>query len=347
MISVKTPFNLIASKSQCFIDLNPPESWRLIQRKNFTNLKNLADFLALNFEQRKQLLDKPNFAINVPYRLAQKMTKGSLEDPLVKQFLPFKSEFENHDLFVQDPVGDEQCRRTAQLLHKYRGRVLLVCTSACAMHCRYCFRQNFSYQSHDKTFLKELDLIRQDSSIHEIILSGGDPLSLSNNILAKLFEELNGISHLKRIRFHTRFPIGIPERIDKGFLNIIENCPKQIFFVIHCNHPLELDEDIFERLKVLHLKGCVLLNQSVLLKGVNDRIEVLEELCELLSDHGIIPYYLHQLDRVKGASHFELEEKEGAALIQELSKRLSGYAIPRYVREIAGEAHKTPIQLLF
>jgi EF-P beta-lysylation protein EpmB len=335
MINVKNPFSLSCSSS--------PDNWRLIQRKNFINLNDLAIFLELSVEQKEQLLDRPAFMINVPYRLAEKMTKGNLEDPLLKQFLPFKNEIKFDSSFLQDPVGDQQCRRTNKLLHKYQGRVLLVCTSACVMHCRYCFRQHFSYESKDKLFSEELALIQKDTSIHEVILSGGDPLSLSNETLSELMTNLHNIAHVKRIRFHTRFPIGIPERIDQGFLNLIKNCSKQIFFVIHCNHPQELDLEIFQRLKKLQLAGCVLLNQSVLLKGINDRIDVLEELCELLSNHGVLPYYLHQLDRVQGASHFEVEEEVGVALVQELAKRLSGYAIPRYVREIAGEPHKTPV----
>ncbi len=323
--------------------LSSPAPWRLLLRKNFNRVEALADYLELTDDQRQQLLVKPGFPINVPLRLAQKMAKGSLEDPLVKQFLPTKQETDNHPLFVVDPVGDELCRKAPKLLHKYHGRVLLVCTSACAMHCRYCFRQNFSYEVEDKSFLEELKTIREDSSIHEVILSGGDPLSLSNELLEELLVQLDGIAHVKRIRFHTRFPIGIPERIDDRLLSLLEACSKQLYIVIHCNHPRELDEEIFERLKALQKLGCVLLNQAVLLKGVNDDVAVLEELCEALSNRGILPYYLHQLDRVQGTAHFEVEEEKGLALIKELAKRLSGYAIPRYVREISGEPHKTPL----
>lgn len=320
-----------------------PAPWRLVLRKNFNRVEALADYLELTDDQRQQVLIKSGFVVNVPFRLAQKMAKKSLEDPLVKQFLPTKQETEKNPLFVVDPVGDELCRKAPKLLHKYHGRVLLVCTSACAMHCRYCFRQNFSYEVEDKSFLEELKAIKEDRSIHEVILSGGDPLSLSNELLEELLVQLNGIAHVKRIRFHTRFPIGIPERIDDRLLSLLESCSKQLFIVIHCNHPRELDEEIFDRLKALQKRGCVLLNQAVLLKGVNDDVAVLEELCEALSNRGILPYYLHQLDRVQGTAHFEVEEEKGIKLIEELAKRLSGYAIPRYVREISGEPHKTPI----
>jgi EF-P beta-lysylation protein EpmB len=315
--------------------------WKIILRKNFTRLESLVNYLELNQEQCNELLDRSRFALNVPLRLAQKMAKGTLEDPLVRQFLPIKKETEHNPLFGLDPVGDELCRRESSLLHKYKGRVLLVCTSACAMHCRYCFRQNFSYDTKNKSFLAELELIRKDASIHEVILSGGDPLSLSDEWIKNILGELEQIGHVKRIRFHTRFPIGIPERIDESFLEVIAACSKQIFFVIHANHPKELDADIFDRLKALQRLGCVLLNQSVLLKGVNDNADVLAELCESLADHGILPYYLHQLDRAKGVSHFEVEEEKGHQLMKELSGRLSGYAVPKYVREIIGESGKT------
>ncbi|MBA2367782.1 MAG: KamA family radical SAM protein [Candidatus Protochlamydia sp.] len=333
------------------VDLPPPQpasaislpAWKLILRKNFTRLETLVDYLELSPEQCDELLNRPNFALNVPLRLAQKMAKRTLDDPLVRQFLPLKKEMENHPLFGMDPVGDELCRRESSLLHKYQGRVLLVCTSACAMHCRYCFRQNFSYDTKNKSFSHELALIRKDNTIHEVILSGGDPLSLPDEWIQNLFSELEQIEHVKRIRFHTRFPIGIPERINASFLEIVEQCSKQLFFVIHVNHPKELDADIFDRLKALQKRGCVLLNQSVLLRGVNDQADVMTELCESLADHGILPYYLHQLDRVKGVSHFEVEEIAGLQLMKEVSGRLSGYAVPRYVREIIGEPGKTVI----
>lgn len=329
--------------TSCSLINMPASNWRLILRKNFTRVEALADYLELTALQRSQLLVKPDFILNVPLRLAQKMAKGTLDDPLVKQFLPTRQEQASHPLFVLDPVKDETFRREPKLLHKYQGRALLLCTSACAMHCRYCFRQNFSYDREDKTFLAELKAIREDDSIHEVILSGGDPLSLSDELLESLFLQLEEMDHVKRIRFHTRFPIGIPERIDESFLRLISASSKQFFFVIHCNHPRELDEDIFEHLRALQQLSCVLLNQAVLLKGINDTVSVQEELCELLVNRGIMPYYLHQLDRVQGTAHFEVEEAQGIQLIQDLTKRLSGYAIPRYVREIAGQPNKTSL----
>lgn len=320
----------------------PLSPWRAILKNNFTKLGLLADFLELSQEQRSQLILRTDFPLHVPLRLAQKMAKGTLEDPLVKQFLPTSQELVIHPQFILDPVCDVAFQEggKGKLLRKYEGRVLLVCTSACAMHCRYCFRQHFAYQT-SKGFEEELLQIEQDLSIHEVILSGGDPLSLSDEVLAQILGKLAKFSHIKRIRFHTRFPIGIPERIDESFLKLIAQVPQQIYFVIHCNHPRELDQDIFDRLKALQRLGCLILNQAVLLKEVNDNVATLQQLAEQLVNQGIIFYYLHQLDRVQGAVHFEVEEEKGLALIAEMAKQLPGYAVPKYVREIAGEPNKT------
>lgn len=318
-----------------------PALWRQILRRNFTQWEPLADFLMLNPVQRKQILSRPHFPLNLPMRLAEKVTKGSLDDPILRQFLPTIEETKQSLGFVNDPVGDQCARKTEKLLHKYHGRVLLVCTSACAMHCRYCFRQKFDYAVTKNSFSEELTAISSDSSIQEVLLSGGDPLSLSDQVLHDLLMGLAAIPHLKRIRFHTRFPIGIPERIDDNFLNIFRDIPQQIVFVTHANHPRELDEVVLSHLKRLRMIGMTLLNQAVLLRGVNDNVSTLKQLCETLVNNGIGPYYLHQLDRVQGAAHFEVTEQEGIALIQELSKLLPGYALPRYVREIAGEPAKT------
>jgi EF-P beta-lysylation protein EpmB len=322
------------------LNTKPLPKWKEILRQSFTRVHHLADYLELNQEQRNQLILKPKFPIQVPLRLAQKMQKATLEDPIVLQFLPTKRELDFHPLFVSEPVCDGLFQETGKLLQKYQGRVLLVCTSACAMHCRYCFRQNYNYVKKG-AFEEELKWIAQDPSIHEVILSGGDPLSLSNESLVHLLEELAKIPHIKRIRFHTRFLIGIPERIDEDLLKAIEKIPQQVFFVIHCNHPKELDQEIFASLKSLQRVGCLIFNQAVLLKGINNDAKTLVQLCLELSNRGILPYYLHQLDRVQGASHFEVAEDEGKMLMQEIAKGLPGYALPRHVREIAGEPHKT------
>lgn len=320
-----------------------PAPWKKILRTNFVDALALADFLELDDSQRQQVLVSPRFVLNLPRRLAQKIEKGTLEDPILKQFLPTVEETQISQGFVSDPVGDCSSRKAQKLLHKYEGRMLLVCTSACAMHCRYCFRQNFDYAVSSKAFGKELELIRQETGVREVLLSGGDPLSLDDRILKELLTSLADIPHIKRVRFHTRFPIGIPERITPSFLQMLESIPLQFWFVIHVNHPRELDDDVLSALKSVQKLGIPVLNQFVLLRGVNDNIEVLSELCSTLADHGIMGYYMHQLDRVQGAAHFEVAEKMGKQLVAELAKRLPGYAVPRYVKEIAGMPSKTPI----
>lgn len=317
--------------------------WRQILRTNFTSWSDLADFLELKNEQRSLISKNPGFRLNLPLRLAAKITKGNLDDPILLQFMPRIEEEVRLSRFVVDPVGDLKVQLSPNLLQKYRGRALLVTTSVCAMHCRYCFRQNYPYESQDKSFEEEIEMLRLDPSIEELILSGGDPLSLSNRLLRQLFEQLETIPHLKRIRFHTRFPIGIPERIDEEFLDLLGKLKKQVWFVIHTNHPGELDDDIGAALAKIRQLGIPVLNQFVLLKGVNDSEEVLKELCLQLVNQGVFPYYLHQLDAVQGAHHFEVTEERGLALISYLEKQLPGYAVPKYVREVAGEESKSPI----
>lgn len=307
--------------------------WRKIQKTNFTSIKELLDFLQVNEEQRSKIDIKPRFALNVPVRLAQKMAKNRLDDPIFRQFVPLIDEKVHSPLYVTDPVQDENFRKTGKLLHKYQGRALLLATSACAMHCRYCFRQNFPYETEIKEFENELAYIRENESLAEIILSGGDPLSLSNEVLERLFQELELIKHVRRIRFHTRFPIGIPERIDEPFLNMLAQSQKQIYFVIHTNHPAELDSHLFSHLKQIQRLGIPVLNQTVLLQGINDNEHTLVSLCETLINHGIIPYYLHLLDQVIGTAHFHVSEERGKELVAHVQKSLSGYGVPRLVRE--------------
>jgi len=276
----------------------------------------------------------PSFSCNVPRRLADKMCKGDVKDPLFLQFVPSREEAREVAGFVPDPVEDARFCKSPRLIQKYSGRVLMISTGACAMHCRFCFRQNFDY---GRDFTQELEIIRADPSIHEVILSGGDPLSLSDQKLKGLLKELE---HIPLIRFHTRFPIGIPERITDDFLNAIEG-PSQKIFVLHVNHPRELDEDVFAALAKVQKAGIPILTQSVLLKGVNDSADILRELFLSLASHGIIPYYLHQLDRVTGTAHFEVPIEKGLRLIDELKSTLPGYCVPRYVQDIPGSKYKS------
>jgi len=316
-------------------------SWRQIWRQNYYRWDILADFLELSTENRQLIYENPRFPLNLPLRLANKIAKGTLDDPILRQFLPLKEELNTVTGFCGDPIEDASFKKTSKLLQKYDGRVLLVCTGACVMNCRFCFRQNFDYEVENNSFAEELEVISADPTISEVILSGGDPLSLADSTLEKLLGALDQIPHIKRIRFHTRFPIGIPERIDDSFLDMLSKIRAQIWFVVHTNHANELDDDVLVHLKKLQKLGIVLLSQTVLLKGVNDNVKTLKDLFEKLSNNGIAPYYLHQLDKVQGAAHFEVSAKDGKQFIQEIAKQLSGYAVPKFVCEIPGEPGKT------
>lgn len=315
----------------------------MVQRQNFTDVLQFLHYLEMGEELRNKVLVAPRFGLNVPLRLARKMAKNCLDDPLVRQFLPLQEERQEVEGFSLDAVGDVPARQAKKLLHKYEGRALVLASSACAMHCRFCFRQNFPYERGESDFEGELSYLEKNSSIHEVILSGGDPLSLSDEKLGALFKRLEAISHVKRVRFHSRFPIGIPERICESFLAILSSTRLQGVFVVHCNHPRELDPEVIAALKAIQKVGVPVLNQAVLLKGINDSPEVLHALCSTLVDAGILPYYLHQLDRVVGTAHFEVDKERGRALVQKLSSSLSGYAVPKYVQEVTGEQQKIPL----
>lgn len=284
-----------------------------------------------------------DFPVFAPLNYVQRMKLADPSDPLLMQILPIEDELQQVDGFETDPVGDELSKRQPGLIQKYKGRVLLIATGTCAIHCRYCFRRHYPY-AEEPTSLAQwqpaIDSIAADESIHEVILSGGDPLSLSDTKLTKLAQELDRIQHLKRLRIHTRLPIVIPDRVTEDLLAWLTGTHMQSFVVLHANHANELSTDVLRR--VLHLResGVTLLNQSVLLRGVNDNFVALKELCEQLSDNGVLPYYLNQLDRVQGAAHFEVSVAKGKRLIEQLRSHLPGYAVPRYVREIAGESNK-------
>lgn len=315
--------------------------WRQIQKLNFTKIGPLLEFLELDASTQSQILSFPRFPLNVPFRIAKKMEKNNPKDPLFRQFIPMQEELLESPGYVSDPVQDLCFQSKAKLLHKYHGRALLLATSACAMNCRFCFRQNFPYETEIKHFDEEMQYIREHKDLSEIILSGGDPLSLSDETLFQLFDSLNAIEHVKRVRFHTRFPIGIPERIDDSFLQVLHSSSKQIYFILHVNHPNELDEEIFLSLNQLKEKSIPILTQSVLLKGVNDEENTLFSLFEMLVNKGIIPYYLHLLDPVQGTAHFQVEEPRAQALVRFLQSHLSGFAVPRLVREIPNALSKT------
>jgi len=286
------------------------------------------------------------FPLRVTQSYINKMRYGDPEDPLLRQVFPLIDESIDADNFVADPVGDHLAITTPGMLQKYQGRALLLTTGACAIHCRYCFRRHFPYGDSNplaSQWQQTRQAIEDDTSINEVILSGGDPLALSDNKLASLVSDIEKISHIKRLRIHTRLPVVLPERVDKHLLQWMADSRLQIIMVIHANHGNEIDLDVEVALKKLQQAGCQLLNQSVLLKGINDDVDSLVGLSERLADTGVMPYYLHLMDRVAGASHFDVDEELGITLIEKLRNVLPGYLVPRLVREIQGEASKTSI----
>jgi EF-P beta-lysylation protein EpmB len=286
------------------------------------------------------------FGLFVPLEFLQRMRPGRLDDPLLRQVLPLALEDQPAGEFVLDPVDDEAAKVQPGLLHKYHGRALLVVTGQCAVHCRYCFRQNYPYEEVRRgleDFRPALQQLERDKSISEILLSGGDPLTLGDSRLRELIGELAAIDHIKRLRIHTRLPIVIPQRVTDELIECLSSTRLVSYVVIHANHAQELDEAVLSAATKLIDGGSVVLNQSVLLRGVNDSVEALVQLSEKLIEHRVLPYYLHQLDRVRGTAHFEVPEAEGHRLVSEIRKQLPGYAVPRYVREIPGESSKTPL----
>lgn len=286
------------------------------------------------------------FGLLVPRGYVERMTRGDPNDPLLRQVLPLGAELDEDPRFVADPLRESEAQRFRGVLQKYAGRVLLVLTGACAVHCRYCFRREYPYQSSPRgieAWAPSLAEIAADPTIEEVLLSGGDPLVLSDEWLAGLAARLDEIPHLRRLRLHTRLPIVLPERIEASLIDWLSRSRLSPIVVVHANHPRELSEPVQEALGRLVRAGILVLNQSVLLKGVNDDADTLAELSRRLLDARVVPYYLHQLDRVRGAAHFEVDETRGRMLVEELRRRLPGYAVPRYVREIPGEPQKTPL----
>jgi EF-P beta-lysylation protein EpmB len=284
------------------------------------------------------------FPLRVPRGFVARMRRGDPRDPLLLQVLPLGAELDEVPGYRADPVGDLAAKSGPGVLHKYTGRALLVTTGACAVHCRYCFRRHFPYDEENASrdgFGPALDAIRADASLAEVILSGGDPLTLGDRRLSLLFEGLQAIAHVRRVRLHTRLPVVLPERIDRGFLDAWSAVRLQKVTVIHANHAREIDASVRAAVAALRATGTTVLNQAVLLRGVNDRSEDLVELSEVLFDAGVLPYYLHVLDPVAGAAHFDLPLEAAQRLLASVSAHLPGYLVPRLVREDPGAAAKT------
>ncbi len=290
--------------------------------------------------------DITGFPLRVTRSFASRMRNGDPNDPLLRQVLPTRAELASHPGYYTDPVGDLDAQSVRGLLHKYEGRALLVLTGACAIHCRYCFRRHFPYSemaTGQRHLRQALEHIAADTSITEVILSGGDPMMLDDDYLAGCVRRLDSIAHLQRLRIHTRLPIVLPERIDEPLSQWLRATRLRCIVVVHVNHANEIDSEVTEALERLRAAGATLLNQAVLLRGVNDSVEAQVALSTALMDVGVLPYYLHMLDPVQGAAHFDVEKLEAIAIVAELRNRLPGYLVPRLVREEAGMPAKTPI----
>ncbi len=286
------------------------------------------------------------FPLRVPRGFVARMRKGDPNDPLLRQVLPLDEEHMFTPGYAHDPLQEQDTMPVPGLLHKYHGRALLTATGACAIHCRYCFRRHFPYSDANPApgqWQKALEYLGAHEDIHEVILSGGDPLSLSDARLADLSTRLQDIPHLRRLRIHSRTPVVLPERVDEALLAWISASRLRTVLVIHANHAAEIDEAVQTAMRRLASVGVTLYNQTVLLKGVNDDATVLAALSERLFEAGVTPYYLHMLDRVQGAAHFEVNETKARTIVEELYGLLPGYLIPRLVREEPQRASKTPL----
>ena len=328
-------------------DAPPDRRWQTVWRDSITDPRELLDVLGLSDHSATLLpASDTGFAMRVPRGFVARMQFGDPADPLLLQVLPRAAELIDRSGYAADPVGDGRAKVADGVIHKYEGRALLIATGACAINCRYCFRRHFPYSDETasaSSWHAALAFLRSESSITEVILSGGDPLSLSTSKLAQFTDALTALPQIRRLRIHSRLPIVLPERIDEELLTWLARTPLQKTFVVHANHGNEIDDSVRAACVRLRSADVTVLNQSVLLRGINDSVVALAHLSEALIDIGVVPYYLHQLDHVRGAAHFEVEDDIARHLVEQLRSRLPGYLVPRLVREVAGEPSKTPL----
>lgn len=323
-----------------------PKGWQQHWREAVREPRELLSLLGLDGVVQASADATVQFPLRVPRGFVARMRAGDPHDPLLRQVLPLDEELRPMPGFSLDAVGDAEARAGHGVIHKYAGRALLVATGSCAVHCRYCFRRHFPYADETAAsggWHEALEAVRGDDSLHEVILSGGDPLSLATPKLAELTDALSGIPHVRRLRVHTRLPIVLPERVDDALADWLARLPWPVAVVVHANHGNEFDAAVDAAMARLREAGASLLNQAVLLRGVNDSVEAQAELHERSFAAGVLPYYLHQLDRVAGAAHFEVADADALALHATLRARLPGYLLPRLVREVAGDASKRPL----
>jgi len=327
----------------------PPEDWKSILSQSKITTKELLEYCKLDHHPLASSDAEGLFSLIVPRTYLEKIEKGNPNDPLLLQVLPQKSEHIEVAGFTENPLKEDTFSPVKGLIHKYPNRVLLITTSACVINCRYCFRRTFPYGEHRQSkaqWKDALNYISQRKMINEVILSGGDPLIQNNDSLFWLLSEIDAIAHIKRIRIHSRLLISLPQRIDKEFVERFKMIKKQKIIVTHCNHSNELGDDVKISIDALRSQNVTLLNQSVLLKSINDQPETLTELSEALFDTGILPYYLFLLDPVAGAAHFDISLAQAKDIYKQLLTQLPGFLTPRLSIEIPGEQSKTPIGII-
>ena len=324
-----------------------PNDWRAQLRDVIRSPQALLERLGLEREWVPGARDGHElFAIRVPEAYASRIRANDPDDPLLRQVLPLDAETDVLDGYVTDPLEEAEHTPLPGLIHKYTNRVLLMASGGCAINCRYCFRRHFPYDDHQPSraqWQDILDYLRADERIHEVILSGGDPLVSPDKRLAWLVESLGEIPHLKRLRIHTRLPVVIPDRVNDELLGWLGATRLQKVLVIHTNHANELDDAVAAAMTRLKSAGVTLLNQGVILRGVNDSVEVQTALAERLFECGVLPYYLHAFDPVQGAAHFAVSDEEACNLMEALLEHLPGFLMPRLVREVPGRRSKTPL----
>lgn len=326
------------------LDTSPSSTWQEQLAEVITTLPELLHLLQLDATQLSlSEAAMRDFPLRVPRPYLARIKPGDPQDPLLLQVLPQAAEMLEVQGYSQDPLGEAAVNAHSGLLHKYHGRMLLIVTQSCAIHCRYCFRRHFPYADNRPGRAQWLDTFRHiadDASITEVILSGGDPLASSNTYLQWLIDCLLAIPHVKRLRIHTRLPIMLPARVDSTLLQMLGKRRQQVVMVLHANHANEFDTEVDQACARLRAEGIHLLNQSVLLKGINDNAEALAALSERLFAAGVLPYYLHMPDKVQGGAHFDVTDADALALMQDLHARLPGYLVPRLVREESGRPGK-------
>lgn len=328
---------------------NTDKNWQYQLSHCIKDIQSLCDFLqldprTLDFSQ----VASSQFALQIPIAYAKRIRKSNPHDPLLLQVLPSARELDTVTGFVTDPLAEAEAKKLPGLIHKYQHRVLLTLSGACAINCRYCFRRHFPYAENSigsQQWLDIFDYIKKDNSIEEVIFSGGDPLATSDRRLAQFIEALSSISHLKRLRIHTRLPVVIPDRVTDQLCETLKNTRLQTVVVIHANHAQEFDNDVTVALKKLHHSGTQVLNQAVLLKGINDDLNSQKALHSTSFAAGALPYYLFVLDPVQGAAHFDIPDSQAQQLIGQLQAVLPGYLVPKLAREIPGKPHKTLLSI--